>query len=704
MRLTLYAGFIVLICLSFVASNNKNNNNNNIVLGNLAGRPEPGILTPNTNINSIDQLKLIIQSYDKRLNDMETKIETLKQSSATNLNSQSLSSVEFFVQKVLPSHTDTVSCVIQLSHDKIATGSSDKTINIWEISTGIVQFTLIGHTAAIEALLKINDQQFVSGSQDFSLKVWDLKSNGQWFNTWTLKKHTNWVTSLVKLDDSKIVSGSFDQTIKVWSTSFWNVEKTITTPSGIRTILALDSSQIAVGSSDYKIRIYDINQGLAGRLLHTMSGHTAFVRSLLKWNNSFIISGSEDTSLRMWDIKSGKLVSNLLSLENSVGALADLDNGLMAAAIWSTDSNLVVISTVDWSVKSKMTGHSNAVTSLVALSQNRLATGSADQTVMIWQAKQEQVGISPSGTAIKPFGKRKVLSDGHTDEIWCLAQINGQQLATGSKDKTVKVWDLTQGNVQYTLSHNGPVRALVKIDDQIIATALDDKTIRVWDLSTRPQPMLIKTLAGHQKEVMALAKMNSFLSSDSFIVSASWDTNINLWSTTDWSLKKTIKTPEPIRRILVLKSNQLAVVNSDSKDKDNKIRIYDVNFGQLVSTLSGTPTGLAKINALIQLNDNQIISAGVDGTLKLWNIKEATLAKTLISFGVEVWSVLNLNSNMIAVGLEAYSNNLALINATDWSVESYLTGHTKNVFALIQLSTNSIASASFDEKTIVWQL
>ena len=59
---------------------------------------------------------------------------------------------------------------------------------------------------------------------------------------------------------------------------------------------------------------------------------------------------------------------------------------------------------------------------------------------------------------------------------------------------------------------------------------------------------------------------------------------------------------------------------------------------------------------------------------------------------------------MIAVGLEAYSNNLALINATDWSVESYLTGHTENVFALIQLGTNSIASASFDEKTIVWQL
>lgn len=70
-----------------------------------------------------------------------------------------------------------------------------------------------GHTREIECLLELDENKIASGSDDGTIKVWNIKTQKELF---TLKGHEDWISSLVKIDENKIASASGDGTIKVW--------------------------------------------------------------------------------------------------------------------------------------------------------------------------------------------------------------------------------------------------------------------------------------------------------------------------------------------------------------------------------------------------------------------------------------------------------------------------------------------------------
>jgi WD40 repeat protein len=62
----------------------------------------------------------------------------------------------------------------------------------------------------------------------------------------------------------------------------------------------------------------------------------------------------------------------------------------------------------------------------------------------------------------------------------------GQRLASGSEDRAVRVWDAEQGQVLHTLrGHAGSVMSVAwNRDGRRIASSSDDNTIRIWDVET----------------------------------------------------------------------------------------------------------------------------------------------------------------------------------------------------------------------------
>jgi len=73
--------------------------------------------------------------------------------------------------------------------------------------------TLRGHSGWVDSLAVLPDNKLASGSSDETIKIWDLIS-GQCINT--LKGHSGSVNSLAVLPDNKLASGSSDKTIKIW--------------------------------------------------------------------------------------------------------------------------------------------------------------------------------------------------------------------------------------------------------------------------------------------------------------------------------------------------------------------------------------------------------------------------------------------------------------------------------------------------------
>lgn len=118
------------------------------------------------------------------------------------------------MNKVETDHTDAILCIYFVNDKFIATGSKDKTINIYSID-GKKVTTLRGHEASIcclSSIRNINGDVFLASGSDFgcsSLILWDIRS---WTISKKIQSHTAAVTAIVDLEDGRhLVTGSYDK-------------------------------------------------------------------------------------------------------------------------------------------------------------------------------------------------------------------------------------------------------------------------------------------------------------------------------------------------------------------------------------------------------------------------------------------------------------------------------------------------------------
>lgn len=76
-------------------------------------------------------------------------------------------------KKILFNHEDRVLTINVLKNGDLVSGSSDKTIKIWDKDTGKLKKTLTGHTDYVKQILVLPNGNLVSASFDFTIKVWN---------------------------------------------------------------------------------------------------------------------------------------------------------------------------------------------------------------------------------------------------------------------------------------------------------------------------------------------------------------------------------------------------------------------------------------------------------------------------------------------------------------------------------------------------
>ncbi|MDZ8228017.1 MAG: ribosome assembly protein 4, partial [Nostoc sp. ChiVER01] len=101
----------------------------------------------------------------------------------------------------------------------LASGSDDRTIKLWDISTGKAIKTLTGHSSWVYSVVFSPDgKTLASGSGDKTIKLWDV-STGKAIKT--LTGHSSGVYSVVFSPDGKtLASGSDDKTMILWDLDF----------------------------------------------------------------------------------------------------------------------------------------------------------------------------------------------------------------------------------------------------------------------------------------------------------------------------------------------------------------------------------------------------------------------------------------------------------------------------------------------------
>jgi|GEM_PF-371180 len=399
----------------------------------------------------------------------------------------------------LSGHSDRVTSVaFSPDGSRIASGSWDKTIKVWESATGKEVATFAGHSESVTSVAFSPDgSRIASGSRDKTIKVWESATGKE---VTTLPGHADGVTSVAfSPDGSRIASGSRDKTIKVWESA---TGKEVTTlrgdedgaTRGVTTVaFSPDGSRIASGSQDQTITIWE---SATGKEVARLLGHSDTVTSVaFSPDGSRIASGSADETIKIWEDATGKVVTLAGNCHVTSVAFSP-DGSRIASALGGTADSLDKrIKVWDSATRREVTtllGHrgDGEVTS-VAFSADGSRIASGDwASIKVWD--------STTGTKLATLA-------GHSGTITSVAfSPDGSRIASGSDHKTIKVWESATGKVVAALSgHLDTVRCVTfSLDGSRIASGSDDKTIRVWESATGKE---LATLAGHSSGVIRVA-------------------------------------------------------------------------------------------------------------------------------------------------------------------------------------------------------
>lgn len=292
---------------------------------------------------------------------------------------------------------------------------------------------------------------------------------------------------------------------------------------------------------------------------------------------------------------------------------------------------------------------------------------------------------------------------GHTHYVRCITGCGAEHVASGSLDCTAKVWS-TVGSccVQTLVGHTEGVLCILPIasDDPSVqlATGSSDKTAKLWgwECQSLRQWVCLATFEGHQDAVTALASINS-----QCIVSGSLDNSVKIWKLATGECQTTLtggpiingeKDRNSVQSIATFSSNHIAV-GSSSKH----VQIWDATVGQHITTLKGH---VASIQGVVALGPGIVASCSTDRTIRVWDIGSEKNVATFEGHEDDINSIALLGSGNLISG--SSDETVKIWDMKRYGVLTTMREHSDSVFGVAALGQNHALSCSDDKLVKMW--
>ena len=515
-------------------------------------------------------------------------------------------------RQVLTGHTDEVHCVAYSPCGNQVASASSKTIRLWDVDTGECRRIFVGHSRLITRIIYSPDgKQLTSCSRDTTVRLWNVEDGG----CYELSGHGDSVRSVAySPQGDQLVSASDDETLRLWDVATAeclhvlkghndNVNFATYSPNGTR---------IASASKDTTVRLWDTR---TGRCLFILAGHMDRIISVAySPGGDQVVSASGDNTVRLWDPETGVCRQSLFGHTGRIkGVLYSLKGDQVAS--YSDDNTVRLWDVNAGSPRHISNGHGRRVWSVKFSPRgDRVASCSDDRTVRIWDVK--------TGICCHTLNDR-------SDEVQCMAfSPQGSQVALANRDGTIRLWDVGTGECHRTLIGHTKwaLRMVYSSNGKQLASCSWDATVRLWDVEAG---VCSHILRGHTNWVRSVA----YSPQENKLVSASDDNTLRLWDiTTGLCLLLTGHTERVYFATYSPNGNQIA-----SASGDKTVRLWDIETGMCLHVLTGH-SGLINSIAYSPGGD-QVASASVDCTVRLWDTVTGTESHVLAGHGSQVLQV-----------------------------------------------------------------
>lgn len=323
--------------------------------------------------------------------------------------------------------------------------------------------------------------------------------------------------------------------------------------SGVQCIIQDEEGKHLLSCSNEEIKIWELNTLKCTNTIHD-EVHSKFLRSIyLLKDSNYLISISYGMKIVLWNLREN--TSQLLFNEKElVSIILQLKNGKLV--LGCEDSSIKIYDFNTKEIEDKMEGNIGAIRSMCELADGRLATGGLFATICIWDLSLKIV--------------ETVLS-GHNGTIQVLIQLSNGDLVSGSGDWTIKIWN-NEEEKQTLLGHKDVLRGLIEkknVDNQLISVS-EDNVIKLWNITTGQ--IIFSLIHCHQDILFSCVCLQ-----DGRVVSCSQDKQIKIWNI-DAIFDKFKQTEYPILFVKEKDSSNDVVINNNSVNNNNNAHINLMNI------------------------------------------------------------------------------------------------------------------------------
>lgn len=547
----------------------------------------------------------------------------------------------------------------------LVAGDNEDAVTVWQLDapSPTVPLRLLGHVGAITALTVGTDgRTLISASDDRTLRRWDLAAEDPGASAAVLRGHEGAIVACAIAPDGRwAVSGDAMGALRAWDVS---------------------AATAVPGESPPR---KDAHEGPVTDLRFEPSGT--------------VLSAGDDRTLRRWRIEPDGALRPMTRFEGATSGLTRIaiDRTGHALVAGAADGSIALWQTGGSTTEPLgLRGHTESINDLVVTADGRtLVSASDDDTLRVWDLSVADPSIA------------SIVFAGHTGDVTAIGLAGADtRVVSVALDHGVRAWDLSKKDRvvdQITLSeHTGGITALaITPDGRVGASASDDGEVRLWDPLARTGGLL-----GEALRAGPAILVDGAVADDGTLLVAGGGGRVELWPGADAARISSPRRPGGATgtgtAVAIDSGARRAVVGTDA----GVILLWSIADLDAPPKALGGHTGAINRLAFVG-NGARLVSAGSDGTLRVWPLEGGSEPEVLRGHSDEIGAMAHSADGRWVVTGSLDGTLVRWDLAADAIATSavVLAGHEGEIRALaISPDGTSLVSGGADRRARVWTL